>query len=73
VKRLLRVCLAGLAFGACAMAQETTSFASSGTSQQGLGQRTIVGCLARTGGKYLIAGGGPGPVNTASSLVTSPL
>ena len=61
MNRMAQLFLAGLMLSAGAMAQEAAKADGGAAPQQELGQRTIVGCLARTGGKYVISGGGPGP------------
>lgn len=60
MKRFTLICFASLAVGGYAMAQEPTGAIAPENAPQELGLRTVVGCLARTGGKYVISGGEQG-------------
>ena len=60
MKRFVLICFASLAVGGYSVAQEPATANPPETAPQELGLRTVVGCLATTGGKYVISGGGPG-------------
>ena len=61
MKRLVFVCLAMIAISGCAVAQEAMNANQAETVQQPLGLGTVVGCLSKTAGTYVITGGAPGP------------
>ena len=59
----LTLCLATLSFSfiaASALAQQTVNPNLSETVPQHLGLETVVGCLSKTDGAYVITGGAPG-------------
>jgi hypothetical protein len=66
MKRLIRMCFAVAALSACALAQQSV-IAPSVNDNRGenannpLGLRTVVGCLSKTDGTYVITGGARGP------------
>jgi hypothetical protein len=50
-----------MAITGCALAQEAMNANRGETAPQALGLRTVVGCLSKTDGTYVITGGAPGP------------
>jgi hypothetical protein len=61
MKRLSVICLALMTVTGHAVAQETMNPNQSETVPQAIGLRTVVGCLSKTAGTYVITGGAPGP------------
>ena len=61
MKHVTLICLAIMTVTACAVAQETMNPNRSEIVPQATGLRTVVGCLSRTAGTYVITGGAPGP------------
>jgi hypothetical protein len=61
MKHLTSICLAMMTVTGCALAQETMNPNRSEIVPQATGLRTVVGCLSRTAGTYVITGGAPGP------------
>jgi hypothetical protein len=61
MKRLVFICFAMMAISGCTVAQEAMNASQSETEPQALGLRTVVGCLSKTTGTYVITGGAPGP------------
>jgi len=61
MKRLVFICFAMIAITGCTVAQEAMNTNESETVPQPLGLRTVVGCLSKTAGTYVITGGAPGP------------
>jgi len=61
MKRLVFICFAMIAITGCTVAQEAMNTNQSETVPQPLGLRTVVGCLSKTAGTYVITGGAPGP------------
>jgi hypothetical protein len=64
IKKKMYLVLATLSLAALASAQGYSANSSQGTpdsSQKQLELRTVVGCLSRTDGTYVITGGAPGP------------
>lgn len=61
MKRLASICLATVAIAGCAWAQDAANANRSETVPQDTGLRTVVGCLSKTAGTYVITGGAPGP------------
>lgn len=55
------ICATLMAVTACAAAQQSMNDNRPETASQPSGQRTVVGCLSRTAGTYVITGGAPGP------------
>ncbi len=56
----LGVLAATVCLAACAFAQESATSPET-NSQNKTEQRTVVGCLSKTDGTYVITGGAPGP------------
>ena len=50
-----------IAISGCTVAQEAMNANQAETVQQPLGLGTVVGCLSKTAGTYVITGGEPGP------------
>ncbi|MGA9528654.1 MAG: hypothetical protein WBS24_11105 [Terriglobales bacterium] len=61
MKRIIRLCFAMMVVTGGAVAQQAVKANQSETVQQPLGLRTVVGCLSKTDGTYVITGGAPGP------------
>ena len=61
MKNITLICFAMMAVIGCALAQETMNPNQSDAVPQPTGLRTVVGCLSRTTGTYVITGGAPGP------------
>ena len=61
MKKISLICFAWMAVTGCALAQETMNPNQSEAVPQPTGLRTIVGCLSKTAGTYVITGGAPGP------------
>jgi hypothetical protein len=61
MKRLLFICFAMIAISGLTVAQEAMNANQSEIVPQPLGLRTVVGCLSKTAGTYVITGGAPGP------------
>lgn len=55
------ICLATLALVGNAIAQREMAKKDSGTVDESIGLRTVVGCLSKTDDTYVITGGAPGP------------
>ena len=72
MKRLVFVCLAMIAISGCTVAQEAMNANQSETVPQPLGLRTVVGCLSKTAGTYVITGGAPGPKPVSYTHLTLP-
>ena len=61
MKNISLICFAMMAVTGCALAQETMNPNQSEAVPQPTGLRTVVGCLSKTAGTYVITGGAPGP------------
>lgn len=61
MKRLALICFTVAAITGCALAQESMNANEPETFPQPTGLRTVVGCLSKTAGTYVITGGAPGP------------
>jgi hypothetical protein len=61
MKNLILVSVATIAFTGCVLAQESMNDRRGETTPQPTGLRTVVGCLSKTDGTYVITGGAPGP------------
>jgi hypothetical protein len=61
MKRLALICFTVAAITGCALTQESMDANEPETSPQPTGLRTVVGCLSKTAGTYVITGGAPGP------------
>jgi hypothetical protein len=61
MKNISLICFAMMAVTGCALAQETMNPNQSEAVPQPTGLRTVVGCLSKTAGIYVITGGAPGP------------
>ena len=61
MKRITRLCFAMMVVSRWAVAQQAVNANQSETVPQPLGLRTVVGCLSKTDGTYVITGGAPGP------------
>jgi hypothetical protein len=55
------ICLGGTIATGSALAQEAMNGKQSESVPQPTGLRTVVGCLSRTAGTYVLTGGAPGP------------
>ena len=61
MKTVALICFALMSVTGCALAQETMNPNQSEAVPQPTGLRTVVGCLSKTAGTYVITGGAPGP------------
>jgi hypothetical protein len=61
MKQLTLICLVMVTLTVCTVAQETMNQNRAEVVPQATGLRTVVGCLSKTAGTYVITGGAPGP------------
>ncbi len=61
MKTFASICLAAITIAGGAWAQDAANGNRSETVPQDTGLRTVVGCLSKTAGTYVITGGAPGP------------
>jgi len=61
MKHLVLICFATIAISGPARSQQSMIDNRPETVTQPIGLRTVVGCLSKTDGTYVITGGAPGP------------